>query len=84
MHRSFQIYFLYIILNYLFYRNPTPENSDLEVTWKPVEPTNKNVLVIGEDLELKSNLFEGRIKFWDNFIAKYKEKSVNGIIKDEL
>lgn len=36
---------------------------------------------------MKNNLHPDRIKFWDDFMAKYKEKAVDGVIrgvKDEL
>ncbi|KAJ0174243.1 hypothetical protein K1T71_010389 [Dendrolimus kikuchii] len=65
--------------------NPTPPGD--EFTWTPASIENKEILVISEELEMKSNVYGDRVKFWDDFLAKYKEKAVDGIIKgtkDEL
>ncbi|KAJ8717128.1 hypothetical protein PYW08_005527 [Mythimna loreyi] len=60
--------------------NPTPEGSDF--TWTPATKENKDCLVISEELQMKQNLHGDRIKFWDDFIAKYRAKAVDGVIKD--
>lgn len=68
------------------FRNPTPPGDD-DFVWKPASKENKECLVISEELEIKTKLNEERIKFWDDFLAKYQEKAVNGVIgeiKDEL
>lgn len=46
------------------YGNPTPENSDLEVTWKPVEANSVNFLDIDKKLTLDINPENDRVKIW--------------------
>ncbi|KAJ8717744.1 hypothetical protein PYW07_005674 [Mythimna separata] len=60
--------------------NPTTEGSDF--TWTPATKENKDCLVISDELQMKQNLHEDRIQFWDEFLAKYKAKAVDGVIKD--
>uniref|UniRef100_A0A2A4IWX2 Carboxylesterase type B domain-containing protein n=1 Tax=Heliothis virescens TaxID=7102 RepID=A0A2A4IWX2_HELVI len=60
--------------------NPTPEGSDF--TWTPATKENKDCLVISDELQMKKNLHDDRIKFWDNFLVKYKALAVNGVVKD--
>lgn len=61
--------------------NPTPPGSDF--TWKPATKDNKECLVISDELQMKTNLHQDRVEFWDNFLAKYRAMAVNGVIRDE-
>ncbi|XP_063830754.1 juvenile hormone esterase-like [Ostrinia nubilalis] len=60
--------------------NPTPPGSDVE--WKPATTDKKECMVISDELTLKTNLHDNVVTFWDNFIEKYKNMAVNGIVKD--
>ncbi|XP_013162744.1 PREDICTED: esterase E4-like [Papilio xuthus] len=62
--------------------NPTPPGSNF--TWKPATKDNRECLVISDELEMKSNINEDIVKFWDEFISNYSEKAVDNIIKDEV
>lgn len=67
------------------FSNPTPPGD--EFTWTPASKENKECLVISDQLQMKSNLHEDKVQFWDNFLAKHDEMAVNGILtdsKDEL
>lgn len=44
--------------------NPTPQESDLNITWKPVTENDVYYLDIGEELSLQTNPEPERIKFW--------------------
>ncbi|XP_026741255.1 esterase E4-like [Trichoplusia ni] len=61
--------------------NPTPEGSP--VKWVPATPENKECMVISDELEVKTKLYEDRIQFWENFIAKYKAMAVEGVVRDK-
>lgn len=68
--------------NFAKYSNPTPPEADLEVTWTPASNERKECLIIGEDLNLKTKVNQGRVKFWDKFLEKYEKLAVDGIVKD--
>ncbi|CAG4986949.1 unnamed protein product [Colias eurytheme] len=61
--------------------NPTPDG---DFTWKPVTKDSKDILVISDELKMISNLYQDRVNFWDNFIAKYKAMAVDGVVKDTV
>lgn len=66
-------------------RNPTPEGEDF--IWTPATQENKECLVISDELEIKRNLHSDKVEFWDGFLARHREKAVDGVItdvKDEL
>lgn len=63
------------------FSNPTPQGSDF--VWTPASKEDKDCLVISDELQMKKNLHADRIKFWDDFLAKYKAIAVDGVIKDE-
>lgn len=72
-------------LNQFFFSNPTPAGSDF--IWSPATKENRECLVISDELKMMSKLYRKRIKFWDDFIEKYKKMAVNGVVKnvrDEL
>ncbi|XP_004933450.1 juvenile hormone esterase [Bombyx mori] len=65
--------------------NPTPPGESFQ--WKPAAKNTKDCLMISDELEMKTNLHEDRIKFWDDFIEKYRQIAVDGVVKgtkDEL
>nr|AXU41413.1 carboxylesterase 2 [Conopomorpha sinensis] len=66
--------------NFAKYGNPTPEGD--EFIWKPATKENKECLVITEELEMRNNLHEDRMKFWDDFIEKYRAKAIDGVVYD--
>lgn len=80
----FEYTFPYFIVTCLF-RNPTPSGEPFQ--WKPAAKDTKDCLMISDELEMKTNLHEDRIKFWDDFIEKYRQIAVDGVVKgtkDEL
>ncbi|KAM3960292.1 esterase FE4 [Aphomia sociella] len=60
--------------------NPTPPGD--QFVWRPASKENKDCLVINEDIQMKTNVHQETIDFWDNFLEKYKEKAVDGVVKD--
>lgn len=69
-------------LNVISFRNPTPDGETFK--WNPATTENKECLLINEDLQMKTKLHEDRIKFWDDWIEKYKAMAKNNVVKDEL
>lgn len=64
---------------FFFFRNPTQEE---EFIWKPATKENKEILVIGDEFQMVNNLYNDKVKFWDDFLAKYKSLAVDGVVKD--
>ncbi|XP_039750092.1 esterase E4-like [Pararge aegeria] len=62
--------------------NPTPPGSNF--IWKPASLENRECLIISDKLEIKSNLYEEKITFWDDFIEKYEKYAINGVVKDAV
>ncbi|XP_026763417.2 uncharacterized protein LOC113521939 [Galleria mellonella] len=60
--------------------NPTPPGD--QFIWKPASKDKKECLVINEELQIKNNLHQETVDFWDNFIEKYREKAIDGVVKD--
>lgn len=65
---------------FIHFRNPTPSGEDL--TWTPATRENKESLLINEEPEMKTNLHGDRVKFWDDFLDKYRAMAINGVVKD--
>ncbi|XP_044728158.1 carboxylesterase 1F-like isoform X2 [Chrysoperla carnea] len=54
--------------------NPNPVDEPLiDVKWLPIEPNKFNYLKISDDLELKQNPAEERMKFWEEVYSHYLE-----------
>ncbi|CAB3229011.1 unnamed protein product [Arctia plantaginis] len=76
--------------NFIKYGNPTPDNDEIleGLKWPTYTIENKEYLDIGKELKIKTDLNKERYEFWDNFIEKWGQRAVNGIIsesiKDEL
>lgn len=66
-----------IILFFIFYRNPTPNNEP--VAWQPVtSSTSVNFLdVSNEGLHLAQNPHFKSIEFLDKLFEKYKQIAIN-------
>lgn len=67
------------------YSNPTPPGE--EFTWKAATKEKKECLVINDELEMKERLYDDKVQFWDDWMTKYGEMAVDGLvydIKDEL
>ncbi|CAG9795648.1 unnamed protein product [Diatraea saccharalis] len=60
--------------------NPTPPGD--EIQWKPATKENKECLVINDEPELKTRLYDETVTFWDNFLEKYSKLAKDGVIKD--
>ncbi|XP_068620372.1 juvenile hormone esterase-like [Battus philenor] len=60
--------------------NPTPPGE--KFTWEPATKENKKCLVISDELEMRNNIREDVVKFWDDFLSSYSEKAVNKVIQD--
>lgn len=48
--------------------------------WPTYKLDNKNYLHIGKQIEVKTDLFKDRFEFWDNFIKRWEQRAVNGIV----
>ncbi|XP_059059024.1 esterase E4-like [Achroia grisella] len=60
--------------------NPTPPGE--QFVWKPASKNEKNCLVINEELQMKSNVHQETVDFWDNFLQKYEAKAIDGVVTD--
>lgn len=65
---------------FFIFRNPTPAGS--EFIWKPATKENRECLVISDELKMVPKLYSKRIKFWDDFIEKYKNIAIDGVVED--
>ncbi|GBP08436.1 Esterase FE4 [Eumeta japonica] len=64
--------------------NPTPTKDGHDnFVWTPVTKNDKHCLLINEEMQMKTNLHQNRVDFWNDFIQKYKEMAVDGVIKDQ-
>lgn len=52
--------------------------------WPPYTLENKEYLHIGKTLDIKRDLYKNRFDFWDQFIGKWEQKAVNGIVTDAV
>ncbi|RVE50779.1 hypothetical protein evm_004528 [Chilo suppressalis] len=58
--------------NFVKYGNPTPrESSLLTVQWQPTSQNTRPYLDINLQMEMKENVYEKRIDFWNTFWEKY-------------
>ncbi|XP_023952031.2 esterase E4-like [Bicyclus anynana] len=62
--------------------NPTPSESDF--VWKSASKENRECLVISDKPKMKSNLYEDKVRFWDEFIEKYEKLAVNGVVGNKV
>ncbi|XP_013137128.1 PREDICTED: carboxylesterase 5A-like [Papilio polytes] len=72
--------------NFAKHRNPTPDLSDdllKDFTWQPHNKEKNNYLHINKKLRMKQNPMGERVKFWDDFIAKYSALAEDGVVKDK-
>ncbi|KAL4705568.1 hypothetical protein ACJJTC_006896 [Scirpophaga incertulas] len=67
--------------NFAKTRNPTPSANEFQ--WIPASKENKECLVISDELQMKNNLHEKSITFWDQFLEKYRKLAVDGVVKDD-
>ncbi|XP_074040164.1 juvenile hormone esterase [Leptinotarsa decemlineata] len=56
--------FLNMWTNFAKYGNPTPEGTDLNIIWKPVEEDSVNFLDIGSELTMQTNPESERMTLW--------------------
>lgn len=56
--------FMRLYGNFLKCGNPTPDPSEFGLTWKPVTPDSLNYLNFEEELSMKLNPEEERMKIW--------------------
>ncbi|CAG9564144.1 unnamed protein product [Danaus chrysippus] len=68
------------ITNFAKTGNPTPPGSP--INWKPVTKENRQCLIISEEPRMQNNIYEDKVSFWDNFIEKYRQLAVDGVVKD--
>ncbi|KAI5641903.1 carboxylesterase family domain-containing protein [Phthorimaea operculella] len=58
--------------NFVKFGNPTPSTSELlPVEWKPVTENTRPYMVLDEQLQMKSRVFNDRMAFWDLFFERY-------------
>lgn len=63
--------------NFARFGNPTPNENELGVTWKPARPRQLNTLNIDEDLRMEVNPDGKRLDLWreiyhqGSYTAKY-------------
>ncbi|CAH2089353.1 unnamed protein product [Euphydryas editha] len=71
--------------NFVKYGNPTPENDSLlnDIKWPSYNLETKEYLLIGKNFQVKTNLWQERFKFWDNFIKKWEKRAHNGVVTDD-
>lgn len=67
-----------------YFRKPTIADDKLldDLDWNPYNLNDKNYLNIGNTLEMKKNLYQERITFWDDFLEKWQKCATNGVIKN--
>lgn len=62
--------------NFLKYGNPTPDENEFGLTWKPITKDNLYCLDVDEELSLKFNPEGERMKLWRT-IYKLNENTKN-------
>ncbi|XP_013187492.2 esterase E4 [Amyelois transitella] len=67
--------------NFAKTRDPNPSGGDFK--WTPATKENRDTLLINEDPEMKKKINDEIVTFWDNFIEKYRNLAVDGVIKDD-
>ncbi|XP_030026302.2 esterase E4 [Manduca sexta] len=80
--------------NFAKTRNPTPDKDDGVLngfTWEPLDKSEDlKYLHVSKNLRMKTNPIGDRVAFWDQFLEKYSQMVVDGvvrkpeIVKDEL
>lgn len=67
-------------------RNPTPEKEELlkNLIWQPIDKDSKETdyLHIKKNPEMKKNPLGIREQFWDEFLQKYADLAVNGVVAE--
>lgn len=58
--------------NFLKYGDPTPDQKEFGVTWKPITTDATYYLDVDEELELKINPDEQRIKLWREIFKSHE------------
>lgn len=56
--------FVKLWANFARYGNPTPNEKDVGIIWKPVEKDCLNYLDIGSELTLGTDPAPGRVELW--------------------
>jgi len=63
---------MFEVHNLLFFRNPTPIQSDLvPLKWEPVTKNQTTTMIIDDDLRLEKDIWKSRMDLWDELYAKY-------------
>lgn len=71
--------------NFIKYGNPTPHNSDVNVTWLTVDSNLKNFLLIRKYFQLVSNNDDNDMfNFWNHLYMSYYSKEMCNKNHDEL
>ncbi|XP_050674493.1 juvenile hormone esterase-like isoform X1 [Leptidea sinapis] len=69
--------------NFAKYGNPTPDKANpLSIKWPTYSNELKQYLHISNKMEVKQNLLQKEIQFWNKFIEKWGRRAVNGVVKD--
>ncbi|XP_075981093.1 venom carboxylesterase-6-like [Anticarsia gemmatalis] len=67
--------------------NPTPNKDDQvlkKISWEPFSnETDFKYLHITKVLKMKSNPLGERRKFWQDFLEKYSQEAIDGVVKGE-
>ncbi|XP_053615032.2 juvenile hormone esterase [Plodia interpunctella] len=66
-----------------FAKTRDPNLPEGNFKWTPATIENRDTLLINEEPVMKQKIGEEAITFWDNFIEKYRNIAVNGVIKDD-
>lgn len=74
------VYNVHNLFDNHFFRNPTPPGSSND--WKPATKENRQCMIISDEPRMQNNIYENKVTFWDNFIEKYRQLAVNGVVKD--
>lgn len=68
------------------YRNPTPEKEEQlkDLIWEPINKNSKETdyLQIKKNPEMKKDPLGIREQFWDEFLQKYADLAVNGVVAE--
>lgn len=79
-------YKLILYNNFSSFRNPTPEKEQLlkNLIWQPINNDSKDIdyLLIKKNPEMKKDPLGKREQFWDEFLQKYADLAVNGVVAE--
>ncbi|KAJ2948618.1 hypothetical protein O0L34_g7871 [Tuta absoluta] len=69
--------------NFAKFGNPTPQGDPLleDLQWPPYTTENTNFLHIEGSFSVKEDLLKVRFQFWEEFVKKWRLKSVNGVVR---